>query len=125
MALISSSENPLAMRSMTVEGSCPDLNACMAVTMSAGLRPTSRGTVVSTNLAAGWQPEQAAAPAGASAGPAAQIVPAQGGPIEPRTNAAVIAMRVAFISEPPNYSSAPIGRVRFSENRHAFSNHGS
>src|SRR5262249_47712365 len=72
IALISSSENPLAMRSITVAGSCPDLKPCIAVTMSAGLRPTSRGTVVSTQRAVGWQPEQDAAPAGASAGPAAE-----------------------------------------------------
>src|SRR5262245_54252831 len=72
MALTSSSEKPLAKRCITVDGTCPDLNACMAVTMSAGLRPMSRGTVVSTDRAVAWQPEQASAPGGASAGPAAE-----------------------------------------------------
>src|SRR6516225_4097862 len=72
MALTSSSEKPLAMRSITVDGTCPDLNACMAATMSAGLRPMSRGTVVCAVRAAGWQPEQERTPGGASAGPAAE-----------------------------------------------------
>ena len=72
MALTSSSEKPLVKRCITVDGSCPDLNACIAVTMSAGLRPMSRGTVVSTDRAVAWQPEQASAPGGASEGPAAE-----------------------------------------------------
>src|SRR6266478_6120139 len=74
MALTSSSEKPLAMRSITVAGVCPDLNACIAATMSAGLRPTSRDTVVCAVRAAGWQPEQERAPGGASAGPAAEQI---------------------------------------------------
>src|SRR5262245_54584940 len=98
MALISSSENPLARRLITVDGICPDLKPCIAVTMSAGLRPTRRGTVVSTKRAAGWQPEQEAAPGGASAGPAAKAVP-----IIVRTNAAAVMMRVPIMSE---YSTA-------------------
>src|SRR6266516_1961018 len=72
MALTSSSENPLAMRSITVDGRCPDLNACMAATMSAGLRPVSGGTVASAVRAGAWQPEQESAPGGASAKPAAE-----------------------------------------------------
>src|SRR5262249_34780615 len=98
MALISSSEKPLAKRFITVDGTCPDLKPCIAVTMSAGLRPISRGTVVSTKRAVGWQPEQDAAPGGASAGPAAEA-----GPIIVRTNAAAVMMRVPIISE---YSTA-------------------
>src|SRR5438445_294867 len=61
MALTSSSEKPLAMRSITVDGRCPDLNACMAATMSAGLRPVSGGTVASAVRAGAWQPEQESA----------------------------------------------------------------
>ena len=45
---ISSSENPLAMRSMIVPGRWPDLNAIMAAGMSAAGRPLSGGTGVST-----------------------------------------------------------------------------
>src|SRR5437588_6602077 len=71
MALTSSSENPLAMRSITVDGSCPDLNACIAAVISAGLRPMSRGTAEFTVRAAGWQPEHDKAPGGASAALAA------------------------------------------------------
>ena len=67
MALTSSSEKPLAIRPITVEGSCPDLNASIAVTMSAGLRPLSRGTVVSAARVAAWQPEQERAPGAACA----------------------------------------------------------
>src|SRR3954451_18821544 len=96
MALTSSSEQPLAIRPITGEGSCPDLNASIAVTMSAGVRPLSRGTAVSAALVAGWQPEQERAPGGASAGPAAA---AQS--INAKTRAAATAIRVAFISEPP------------------------
>ncbi len=66
MALISSSVKPLAIRSMTVAARCPLRNSCIAVTMSAGLRPASRVNGVSTARLAGWQPEQAAAPAGAT-----------------------------------------------------------
>src|SRR5262249_56204398 len=39
IALTSSSEKPLAMRSITVDGRCPDLNAAIAAVMSAGVRP--------------------------------------------------------------------------------------
>jgi hypothetical protein len=62
----------LAIRSITVEGTCPDLKACMAAMMSAGVRPTSLGTAASAVRADGWQPEQESAPGGASAKPAAQ-----------------------------------------------------
>src|SRR6266511_2973012 len=72
MALTSSSEKPLAMRSITVAGRCRDLNACMAATMSAGLRPVSGATVASAVRAGAWQPEQERAPGGASARPAAE-----------------------------------------------------
>ena len=64
MALISSSVKPLAMRSMTVPGRCPLRNSCIAVRMSAALRPTSRVNGVSAQRLIGWQPEQAAAPGG-------------------------------------------------------------
>src|SRR5215475_832461 len=94
MALTSSSEKPLAKRCITVDGCCPDLNACMAATMSAGLRPISRGTVVSTGRAVAWQPEQASAPGGASAGPAAEA-----GAIIARNTAATGIKRALLISQ--------------------------
>src|SRR5262245_27594405 len=83
------------MRSITVDGSCPDLNACIAVTMSAGLRPISRGTVVSTDFDAEWQPEQDVAPGGASEGPAADA-----GVITASSKAATAKKRALFMSEP-------------------------
>jgi hypothetical protein len=52
---------------MTVAGRWPERNACTAVTISAGLRPVSRSTGVSTDRDPGWQPEQDEAPGGASA----------------------------------------------------------
>jgi ABC-type branched-subunit amino acid transport system ATPase component len=53
MALISSSENPRAMRLMMVEASAPDLKPCIAARSSVALLPTSRGTLVSTKRFAG------------------------------------------------------------------------
>ena len=66
MASISMSEKPLAIRSITVALRWPDRNARICATMSSALRPTSGGTLVSTTELGGWQPEQAAAPAGGS-----------------------------------------------------------
>src|SRR5262245_4195227 len=100
MAFTSSSEKPLAMRSITVAGSCPDLNACIAVTMSAGLRPTNRGTVLSTPRPDGWQPEQDMAPGGASAAAAALAAPSN-----TKAKAPTGAMRVVFISDPPGMAA--------------------
>src|SRR5437660_539243 len=65
MARISASEKPRATRSITVADFCPDLNACMAATISSGLRPAMRATLLSTWALAGWQPVQDAAPDGA------------------------------------------------------------
>ena len=67
MAWISSSLKPLAILSMTVEGRVPARNSCIAFTMAAGSRPTSRGTGEATPGDAAWQPEQAPAPAGGAA----------------------------------------------------------
>src|SRR5262249_62259396 len=64
MARISASEKPLAMRSITVPGFCPERNASMAATISAGSRPTSRGTRASPLALVGWQPEHEGAPDG-------------------------------------------------------------
>jgi len=58
---------PLAIRSMTVAGRLPARNSCIALTISAGSSPTSRGTGDTTPAAAAWQPEHAVAPAGAAA----------------------------------------------------------
>jgi hypothetical protein len=52
---------------MMVPDRWPVRNACMAVTISAGARPTNRATGVSTERDAGWQPEHEDAPGGASA----------------------------------------------------------
>src|SRR5437763_16371674 len=71
IARISSSENPLAIRSMMVPGRWPDLNAIIWLVRSAAGRPASGGTGVSTRGFAAWQPEQEAAPAGISAADAA------------------------------------------------------
>jgi hypothetical protein len=54
----------------------------------------SRGTVVSTDRAVAWQPEQASAPGGASAGPAAEA-----GAIIASNRAATEIKRALFISE--------------------------
>ena len=66
MARVSSSEKPLAMRSMTVADRSPVRNARMAATISSGARPASGRIAVAPVPARGWQPEQAAAPAGAA-----------------------------------------------------------
>ena len=67
MAPISSSENPLAMRPMTVESREPLRKACIAAVISADWRPRIRGTGVSTSALTAWHPEQEEAPAGGSA----------------------------------------------------------
>src|SRR5262245_45035971 len=102
MALVSSSEKPLAMRSITVDGRCPDLNACMAATMSAGLRPVSGATAASAVCAGAWHPEQESAPGGASAGLAAEAWP-----INVKTKAVAVAMQAPFIWGLPNAKGVP------------------
>jgi len=62
-ALISSSENPLAMRFIKVPARAPDLNARIASAISPAARPASAGAAPG---AAEWQPEQALAPGGAA-----------------------------------------------------------
>ena len=71
MARISASVKPLAMRSITVAGFCPDRNAAMAATISAALRPAIRGRFVSTFVLVAWQPVQDAAPGGGTGAAAA------------------------------------------------------
>jgi len=44
MAWISSSVNPLAIRSMTVAARCPERKSCMARTIAARSIPAIRGT---------------------------------------------------------------------------------
>src|SRR5262249_19418783 len=73
IALISSSEKPLAMRSITVAGRLPVRNSVIAVTICAASRPLRRGTGVATPAVAGWQPLQDDAPGGASAAEALAI----------------------------------------------------
>jgi hypothetical protein len=85
------------MRSITVDGVCADLKACIAVTIDAGSRPMSRGIVVFTEGDVAWQPEQERAPGGASAGPAANAEP-----INPKLNEAVTMMRIALMLEHPS-----------------------
>jgi hypothetical protein len=67
MAWISSSENPLAILPITVEGRSPLRKACIAAMISAGWSPTIRGIEVFTSLLSGWQPEQEDAPGGGPA----------------------------------------------------------
>jgi hypothetical protein len=50
MASISSSENPLAMRSMTVDGRFPERNACIDVTICSAVNFPSCGTGLSFSL---------------------------------------------------------------------------
>ena len=54
----------------------------------------SRDIEVSATRAAGWQPEHAAAPGGASAGPAAKA-----GPIDARRRTAAVSKRVRVMSK--------------------------
>src|SRR3954468_12210967 len=63
MAWTSSSEKPLAMRSITVAARLPERNSCIAATISFGSRPATGGTGEPSRAGA-WQPEQAAAPGG-------------------------------------------------------------
>jgi hypothetical protein len=51
---------------MTVARRWPERYACIAAITSAGLRPISRATGVSTDFDVGWQLEQDEAPGGAS-----------------------------------------------------------
>src|SRR6516162_15214 len=67
MARISSSENPLAIRPMTVDERSPLRKARIAAMISAGWRARIRGAGVSTLALTAWQPEQEDAPAGGSA----------------------------------------------------------
>src|SRR5712671_4062067 len=67
MARTSSSENPLAMRPIIVEGSSPVRKACIAAMISPDLRPKKGGTGVSTLTLVAWQPEHEDAPGGGSA----------------------------------------------------------
>jgi hypothetical protein len=76
MACVSDSVKPLAMRSITVVGFCPERNAAMAAMISAALRPAIRGTFVSTFALLEWQPVHDAAPGGGIEGAAA--TPAEG-----------------------------------------------
>src|SRR5437899_12413298 len=94
------------MRPITVEGVRPDLNASIAAAMSAGLRPVSRGTVVSTRLA-GWQPEQDVAPGGASASPAAQAFSTSAKP-----SAAANRAGMTFMAGPPKSLRSPYALLR-------------
>ena len=85
------------MRPITVDATCPDLNACIAAVISPGLRPASRGTLVSTRPD-GWQPEQELAPGGASASPAAEA-----GPWKAKIKAPANKTGMGFISGPPKW----------------------
>ncbi len=61
MAWISSSEKPLAMRSMTVAGRWAERKSSIAAMIAARSSPASRGTGDVTRADAGWQPEHDAA----------------------------------------------------------------
>src|SRR5438105_10161271 len=87
------------MRSITVAGFCPDRNASIAATISAGLRPAMRGTRVSTFALAAWQPVHDAAPGGGTAGAALAAV------TQANKYAAATAMRRA--EAPPTPDPSP------------------
>src|SRR5712692_3611578 len=103
-ARVSSSEKPLAMRSMTVDGFCPERNACMAATISAGLRPASRGTLVSTLALVGWQPVQEVAPDGGAA-----AVPAACARAKRHTPATAVPAALMFVLQTKNPERRPYG----------------
>src|SRR5262245_1176535 len=86
------------MRSITVPGRLPERNSSIAATVSAALRPMSRGTGVVTAVLVAWQPEQADAPGGA--GDAAGTAPA-----EESTKAAARITHAGFIDLPPKRRS--------------------
>ena len=79
IARVSSSENPLAIRAITVDGRSPERKACIAATISAGSRPRSGGTFASADALGGWQPEHEIAPGGGSAAAAAVAIPTTSG----------------------------------------------
>src|SRR4051812_39956482 len=104
MARISSSENPLAIRSMMVPGRWPDLKSAIWLTISAAGRPASGGTGVPAFGLAAWQPEQDAAPGGASA--------AHAEPMMRRTTAEATKNRVAYMLLRPEVDGAAVDRRR-------------
>jgi hypothetical protein len=85
---------------MTVETRAPERNARIAATISSGLRPASDAAAVAIVRSAGWQPEQALAPAGGSA--EAAIADA----IDATTSAVATIARVAFLAAALALSSA-------------------
>ena len=74
MARTSSSENPLAMRPMTVDGRSPLRKPCISGIISAGWRPEIGGTCASISAFTAWQPEQEDTPAGGSAAAATEKI---------------------------------------------------
>ena len=64
IASVSSCENPLAIRSITVAGLVPARNASIATTISPASRPVSTGSGATPP----WQPEQLDAPGGGGRG---------------------------------------------------------
>jgi len=103
MAWISSSVNPLAIRSITVPVRAPERNSCMARTMLAWSRPARRGTGEATRGEAGWHPEHEAAPGG---GGSADTTAA---PTDRQAMAAATARRTAYTIWMPWFFS---GNVR-------------
>src|SRR6185436_5980821 len=65
IARSSSSENPLAMRPITVAGSEPSRNPVIAVMISLASRPYSRATDEAGAVPVAWHPEHDVAPGGA------------------------------------------------------------
>src|ERR1700722_8783069 len=93
------------MRSITVAARWPDRKARICATMSAGLRPVSLGTALSTPGLAGWQPEQDAAPTGDS-GEAAMA-----DAIDARMAAPAMERRVNFMDKTFTRTRRPSGRA--------------
>ena len=69
----------MAIRPITVDERSPERNSCIAATISAGSRPRIGGTVVSTEVLGGWQPEHENVPGGGSAAAAAVAIPSISG----------------------------------------------
>src|ERR1700736_5953585 len=109
IARVSSSEKPLAIRPITVDGRSPERNACIAATISAGSRPRSGGTFVSPEALGGWQPEHDVAPGGGSAVVAPVAIPKTSG--NALTRPATLATLSRNVGEGPQGSS-PAPRER-------------
>jgi hypothetical protein len=107
MARISSSEKPLAIRSITVACRSPARNACIAATMSSAYCPRTGGTVA-FGPRGPWQPEQAVAPGGATACALAEDTAAMTTAASARRRTADQALRRSALVSGPERMRLPV-----------------